>query len=141
MSSGYDAIFNYANIPHKPLTQMTVGEVDELQDRMRKEIGHSPVGKYQITQKTLRELIDLMRIDRSQTFDADLQEFLARQLLERRGLSQYMRGKINSDRFQRVRSQEWASIADPDTNQVSKHQTLGTSNEQIRPLLAGLKSR
>ena len=68
-ASGYDVPFNYGRFAQqtKPLTQMTLGEIDALQVRMAshpENPGRStPVGRYQFTRATLRELRSELELD------------------------------------------------------------------------------
>ena len=105
-ASGYDVALGYGAYekPHKPLSQMTLPEVDALQT----EILHNPnnhsdssaVGRYEITQETLRRLKKSLSLPDDAVFDAALQDRLGNALLAQYGLDDYVAGKINAEQFQ-----------------------------------------
>ncbi|MCB9655907.1 MAG: peptidoglycan-binding protein [Deltaproteobacteria bacterium] len=145
-ASGYDVTLGYgayANDKQKPLTSMTVGEVKALQQKMlahpRNRLDSSAVGRYQIVGKTLRGLQKQMGIPDSAVFTPELQDRMAMQLLETRGLSKFRSGRMSASAFQNSLAKEWASIARADTGRSSyPGQRTGTSGSAIRSLLAGL---
>ena len=120
-ASSYDVPFNYGRYAQqsKPLTRMTLGEIDELQTRILAHPANrhnaSPVGKYQIVQRTLRELKATLGLSDNVIFDQNLQDMLAAKRLEQRGIHDYIDGKISEVEFQRRMAKEWASIANPAT--------------------------
>ena len=145
-ASGYDVPFNYGRFAQqtKPLTQMTLGEIDALQVRMAshpENPGRStPVGRYQFTRATLRELRSELELDDRQVFSAALQDRLASRRLEKRGLHDYVDGKISESEFQRSMANEWASIENPQTiGRTPKGQPLGSATTQIAPLIRALR--
>jgi hypothetical protein len=81
-ASSYDVPFNYGRFARqtKPLTQMTLREIDELQTRMLAHPGNthkaSPVGRYQMVRKTLREFKQELRLSDDMIFDSNLQDRL-----------------------------------------------------------------
>jgi muramidase (phage lysozyme) len=93
------------------LTSMTVGEVLEFQKQMIAN-GHesTAVGKYQIINGTLRGLVKQGFADVSDKFDSSTQDKLAVGLLKRRGLDDYMSGKMDANAFADRLSMEWASL-------------------------------
>jgi hypothetical protein len=94
-----------------PLTSMTVSEVLAYQEDM-KASGHlsSAAGKYQIIKGTLRSLVREGVIKPDDKYDEATQEKAAEALLERRGLSDYLAGKIPLTRFMRNLGDEWEII-------------------------------
>jgi muramidase (phage lysozyme) len=91
-----------------PLTGMTVSEVLAYQEDM-KASGHlsSAAGKYQILKGTLRSLVREGAIKLEDKYDEATQEKAAEALLERRGLSDYLAGKIPLTKFMRNLGDEW----------------------------------
>ncbi|MFT4027196.1 MAG: hypothetical protein QM676_10395 [Novosphingobium sp.] len=145
-ASSYDVPFNYGRFARqsKPLTQMTLREIDELQTRILnhpdKKHDSTPVGKYQFVRKTLRELKTKLQLHDDVIFDANLQDRLAMTKLEERGLNKYVDGKISEYEFQKELADEWASIAAPNTGRPAKAgQHLGTTTTQISPLIRALR--
>jgi muramidase (phage lysozyme) len=137
--------FNYGRFASqtKPLTQMTLGEIDALQVRMASHPGNpgrsTPVGRYQFTRGTLRDIRSELGLDDRQIFSAALQDRLATNRLEIRGLHDYMDGKISESEFQIRMASEWASIANPRTGKTKRGQPLGTTTTQVLPLIRSLR--
>lgn len=140
-ASSYDVPFNYGGFATqtKPLTQMNLREIDELQTRILNHPGNahnaSPVGKYQIVRKTLRSLKTKLRLSDDMIFDEKLQDRLGVARLEEAGLNDFINGKISEQSFQRKIAGGWASVADPVTGRVGPGQHLGTTTAQIVPLM------
>ena len=108
-----------------PLTDMTVGEVLDMQSKME---GNTAAGKYQIKESTLRSLVykpgkkegtysDELRnpsdFNLDTPFDEAAQEWAADAILERRGWSDFEAGKITDKQMATNLSKEWASLPDP----------------------------
>jgi hypothetical protein len=93
------------------LTNMTIAEVLEYQSGMLRR-GHesTAVGKYQIIKATLQDLIKKGYASPSDKFSPEVQDRLAVGLLKRRGLDQYLGGKIDKEQFADNLSKEWASL-------------------------------
>lgn len=147
-ASGYDVPFangRYARSA-KPLTRVTLAEVDDLQKRMHdnplNSRGSTPVGRYQIRRATLLGLKSRLNLSDRELFDQQMQDRLAVELLRIRGLDDYMGGKISASTFQRNLASEWASVAEPDTGRPRLgNQRLGTTNAQIKPIIDALRNR
>lgn len=96
--------------PPKPLTQMTIGEVLDWQDSIDPFYPSEASGRYQIMEDTLRGLYREAGLSRNDKFDEGGQDYLATQLLRRRGLTDYMAGRITPLKFAQNLSKEWASL-------------------------------
>ncbi|MDD9727242.1 hypothetical protein PVV74_17415 [Roseovarius sp. SK2] len=96
--------------PSKPLTSMTIGEVLDWQDSIDPFYPSEAAGKYQIMEDTLRGLYREAGLTRNDKFDESGQDYLATQLLRRRGLTDYMSGRITPLKFAQNLSKEWASL-------------------------------
>jgi len=143
-SSGYDVTYGYGAYakPDKPVTQMTLDEIDALQREMiRNKSGSSVVGRYQIKRETLQELRGKLGLSGDEVFDAALQDQLGEALLNRRGLEEYRSGRLPADKFQNLLAQEWSSIANYDTGKSHYGDPVGTTTEEIQAAIAGLKKR
>ena len=107
----YNAYFGNAGNTAINFTAMPVGEVLEWQ-RDFVAAGHASnaVGKYQFIRPTLAGLVKEMDIDESTPFDASLQDRLAIRLLERRGIGEYMHGRISREQLAHNLSKEWAAL-------------------------------
>jgi len=114
--SPYDVTLDYgAYDPYKkPITQMTLGELDQFQTEMLKNENNkhnsSAAGKYQIVQKTLRDLKNQFNLSNDLVYTPELQEDLANKLLVRRGLNKFRAGEMEYETFQNNLSNEWASL-------------------------------
>lgn len=106
-NNNYNAVFNGEN---PDLTSMTIKEVLDMQSGKELDPRSTAVGKYQIIHETLSELKDKFNIPDDRVFDEDLQEELGLKLLERRGLKDYLSGKISMEDFQMNLAREWAAI-------------------------------
>lgn len=116
----YNVIFaNRQSALKKPVTQMTLAEVQEAQktwatkawaQRFNSSKASSATGAPQLMRATLAGLIDELGLRLSQVLDGDLQDRLGYHLLKRRGYSEYMSGKISRTEFGKRLAQEWASF-------------------------------
>ena len=166
LASAYDITYAYGIYnpkDSKPLTEMTIGEVKQLQQQMlANQAGSSAVGKYQILYKTLfgdartgaPGLQKTLGLSDNIPFDAATQEKLGLALLEVRNFKDWINGKISDYQFQQNMAKEWASVADPDTGKSRygtdgmccgctpgiKCQSVGTTSEQIREAMTKAKS-
>ena len=107
----YNAYFGHAGNTSIGFTNMTVGEVLQWQhDFVAGGQPSSAVGKYQFIRPTLEGLVHEMHINMNEIFDARLQDKLAIHLLERRGVREYLRGRISREEFAHNLSKEWAAL-------------------------------
>lgn len=94
-----------------PLTNMTIGQVLEYQDGMRGAgFPSTAAGKFQIIQGTLKSLVKDGVIKLTDKYSPENQEKLAEALLERRGLSDFMAGKMSHRQFLTNLGSEWEAI-------------------------------
>lgn len=84
---GYDTIYNGSRVrPEKPITQMTIEEVQDWQKRsVRAGAKSSAAGVYQFIQDSLRETAKKAGIPRSALFDRFTQDRMARSALRNCG--------------------------------------------------------
>lgn len=110
--AGYDTPYGGSKVqPPKPLSQMTVAEVLEWQERsVNAGSISSAAGKYQIINKTMNSLVREGTISPNDTFDQATQDRAALALMERRGLSKYRAGQISREQFANNMAKEWASL-------------------------------
>lgn len=108
---GYGTIYgnNQGKLP-KPLTEMTLDEVQAAQRRWSKNYGSSAAGRYQFMRATLAGLMAELGLRGSQHFTADLQDTLGLHLLKRRGFDRFVAGQMPLKAFGLELAKEWASL-------------------------------
>ena len=109
----YNSAYEGSRIkPPKPLTEMTVKEVMDWQERsVHAGSASSAAGRYQIIGGTLRGLVKDMGIDPNTTkFDQATQDKMATVLMQRRGLDKFMKGEMSQADFMKNLALEWASL-------------------------------
>lgn len=131
--------------PPRPLTQMQLGEVLEWQRRVRKAgAPSSAAGGYQIIYSTLARLVTDYNIDRSDVFNAGLQDRLARLLISECGPRPAASARSTHPRFGNCLAGIWAALpltAGPRRGRSAYHGVAGnralTRPETVLALLAG----
>jgi muramidase (phage lysozyme) len=96
----------------QPLTDMTVDQVLawQKQDRAKTGAPSAAAGRSQIIETTLRGLKKELGLKGDEKFDADLQDRMRDQLLERRGLSAFRAGKLSASAFIQGLRNEWEGL-------------------------------
>lgn len=122
------------------LTGLTVGEVRALQRRRKKDHG-TPMGAYQITDKTLDYLVTSRGFDNGQLFDEATQDAMAYALLERRGLDKYYNNEISDEEFLKNVATEWAGIPDITNKSVWDGIAGNRSQVPVERVIAALPKR
>ena len=110
---GYGQIYGGAKgVPKDTdVSKMTLAGVQDLQRRMLNAGSASTAcGGYQFIRKTLNATIAQMGLKGSELWDEALQDRMAIHLMEGRGLSKYMAGRITAEDFANNLSMEWASL-------------------------------
>lgn len=136
--SGYDVTYqnNRFGTPSKPVSQMTLDEVHQYQQQMLADPDNkahsSAVGKYQIVGRTMRGLQREMGLDGSEVFSPELQDRMARRLIEENGLKAYQAGKINPQQFQDGLAKQWDSIGTASTGNTLHGGRLGMTSDQVQ---------
>lgn len=102
-----------ADRPLVPITTMTVGEVLDWQDSIDSKYMSEASGEWQFMEDTLRGLYRQAGVSLNDLFDWATQVKLATQLLRRRGLDDYLAGKMSAEKFALSLSKEWASLPVP----------------------------
>jgi muramidase (phage lysozyme) len=113
----YEVIFghNQSELP-KPLTAMTLDEVEAAQPGWTKRFGSSAAGAAQFMRntldapKTLRDIEGEIGLSGAELFDADLQDAMAFHLLKRRGFYEFIIGRLSPTAFGNRLAMEWASF-------------------------------
>lgn len=113
-ATAYETVYghNEAKLT-KPITSMTVAEVQQWQPGFSKSFGSSATGAYQFMYATLRDLITKVGLNGQEIFDAGLQDSLGHELLRRRGYEPWVDAKTSTDTFMIGLAKEWASFPVP----------------------------
>ena len=124
-SDNYNAIYGGGK---KDITRMTIKDVQKLQDEMVKRGSASTaVGRYQIIDDKMDDLIRWMSLDGNTVFDKNLQDQMGRELLRRRGFEKYKAGEISTEDFIKELSQEWAAFP---VDKLNKSYYSGVGNNK-----------
>lgn len=113
LESGGDANVIYAHkqsmLP-KPITQMTLAEVQKWQAWAGRQFRSSAFGKYQHIRKTLAAQIATLDLPTDTLFTEGLQDDLGWHLMRQRGLDGWLAGNIETRTFALQLAREWASL-------------------------------
>ncbi|CAN5619820.1 hypothetical protein BH23PAT1_BH23PAT1_4050 [soil metagenome] len=105
-NGNYNAYFGSIDNDSIIFTSMTISKVLQWQNSAR----YSAVGKYQIINSTLVGLVEELGIGMDEIFDENMQDRLAVTLLRRRGLADYLEGRITREQFAHNLAKEWAAL-------------------------------
>lgn len=113
-ATAYDTVYghNEAQLT-KPITTMTVDEVQHWQPGFTRSFGSSATGAYQFMHATLKELKGKLALSGEEPFDAAMQDRLGHELLLRRGYQPWADGRTSTDTFMVGLAKEWASFPVP----------------------------
>jgi hypothetical protein len=125
----YDTISDYSVVaPPKPLSQMTLDEVDAWQtENYNAGAESTAAGGYQFMRDTLRSLRERMGLTGSEPFDRDMQDMLAVELMKDAGLEDFKAGKISADKFADGLAGIWAAFPDASGSSVYAGDGLNAS--------------
>ena len=129
----YNAMLGDPNQSAIDLTGMTMDEIDTLQTQMISERGGSAIGRYQYVQKTLRGLRQDLGIKGDEKFTPEMQDRLATESMQRRGLLDWEAGTLPDADFQYWLSQEWAGLP-KDSSGLSYHNGFNGNRATISDL-------
>lgn len=129
-SDNYSAVYG-ANMPQ--LTAMTLNDVIKLQGNMVSGGSKSSaVGRYQIINKTLMGLKDELKLTGDEVFDESLQDRMGIALLKRRGVDDFLSGKLSPEQFQLNLAQEWAGLP-KDSSGLSFYDGFNGNKATVHP--------
>ena len=124
-AESYDTVSLLSKVePPKPITEMTVAEVVEFQDRMKASGSKSTaLGQFQIISPTMKQLIKEGAISKDDMFDVETQDKAFEHLLNKRGYVTFKEGLASAttqeekrkaaETFQLNLAKEFASIPIP----------------------------
>src|SRR3954471_11612425 len=112
--TAYETIFghNEAKLT-KPVTAMTVDELQHWQPGFTRSFGSSASGAYQFMLATLTDLEQTLNLTGDEVMTPELQDRLGLQLLLRRGYQAWADGNASTDTFMIGLAKEWASFPVP----------------------------
>jgi muramidase (phage lysozyme) len=123
-ATAYEVIFGHnENKLTKPITAMTLDELQGWQPGFTKSFGSSASGAYQFMLATLKDLEKKLGLTGAEIFDQDLQDYLGYELLKRRGFQAWLDAKSSTDIFMIGLAREWASFPVP-SRMKGAHRTV-----------------
>lgn len=114
----------------KPLTSMTIKEVRQLQKERNDQNLGTAVGRYQIIDDKMGDLVRWMNINEGVVFDEKMQDEMGKELLRRRGLEKFENGQISEEELIKNISKEWAALPKDSSNQ-SYYRGVGNNKSHI----------
>lgn len=97
----------------KPITAMTINELQGHQVGFTKNFGSSASGAFQFMRTTLADLKTKCGLSGEEIFTPELQDELGYELLRRRGYQRWVDGLSSTDTFMIGLAREWASFPVP----------------------------
>ncbi|WP_266031230.1 M15 family metallopeptidase [Brucella intermedia] len=135
--AGYNETLGYGAYTGGPvnLTEMTLGDIDKLQTRMLRHPDNtwnsSAVGRYQVVRTTLRKVKKELGLTDDMKFTREVQDRIAMQLLEGRGLSKWQSGQMSDEQFINNLALEWASLPKSNGRGAYKGQRAATKVSSV----------
>lgn len=127
-ANSYNTMYKVKNPPN--FSDMTVNEVLKYQqDKSKETRSTAAVGYFQFIGPTLKSLIKEAGLTGEEKFTPQLQNRLGEMLMERRGLSQYMEGKMHPEDFADSLAKEWAGL--PTRTGKSYYEGVGGNHATI----------
>lgn len=105
----YDTMFGFRPIS-PPLTAMTIDQAIAAGPDWTRRHGSSAAGAYQFMNATLRDLARVLQLSGRERLEPDFQDWLALQLLNRRGYQDFLSSKISLPQFAENLAREWAGL-------------------------------
>lgn len=136
----YNRVFAHKGIKRVDLTNMTLNEVLEWQSayvNQQKAQGYSAdnrssaAGKYQVISGTLRQSMKELGLRGDEKFDERMQDRIGMHLLQKRGYSDYLEGRMSERKFLTGLSSEWASLP-KDASGRGVHDGVGTNRASAK---------
>jgi conjugal transfer mating pair stabilization protein TraG len=112
----YNALYKDADQQAIELSGLALDEVRGLQQRLVAERGGSPVGRYQIIDDTLENLMQRMGLSGQERFTPELQDRMGLLLARDAGLDAWQSGRLSSATFAHNLSRVWAGLPADDSN-------------------------
>jgi conjugal transfer mating pair stabilization protein TraG len=113
----YNAWYRNTGQDRADLGALTLDEVRALQADLVQTQGGSAIGRYQLLDDTLADLIGRMSLSGEERFTPALQDRLALQLARDAGMDDWLAGSLSDTRFAQNLAQVWAGLPKDATNQ------------------------
>lgn len=156
----YDMVYNYGNTlaPSKPVTQMTLSELEAYQSKLISATkgnikgtkqGTSAVGKYQVIKTSLfgkggtasnpkkNSWAAKLGLTANTVYTPEVQEAIGMLALKESGYDSYINGDRSQASFQNRLANMWASVARDDGSDVYG-QGLHTFKKDLQPMFSAL---
>ena len=111
--NGYGQVYSGSRLSGD-VSKMTLDGVLNFQTQMLAKGSKSTAcGGYQFLRKTLKSTIQEMGLKGTEKWTPELQDRMAVYLMQKRGLGEYLDGKLSAEDFANNLAKEWASLANP----------------------------
>ncbi len=143
---GYDSVSGEipdAYIPSKPITQMTIGELLDYQERIDEFSDSEAMGRYQFVEDTLRgfnnqdisagkeqPIYEKAGLTKADLFSPQNQDKIAIARFKFRGMNKFLDNEISITRMANNLSQEWAALPLVSGPNAGKSYHAGTGNNK-----------
>ena len=143
---GYDSISREIPTtlrPSKPITQMTIGELLDYQERIDEVSNSEAMGRYQFVEDTLRgfnnqdpgagkekPIYEKAGLTKADLFSPQNQDKIAIARFKFRGMDKFLNNEISIVRFANNLSQEWAALPLVSGPNAGKSYHAGTGNNK-----------
>ena len=141
---GYDVQFKGAKVKaNKPLTEMTIGEIQAHQKAMLKGGSKSSaIGRYQFISSTFNSVAKQLGLDPNQKFDKETQDKMALALLNQGGrLDKFKSGRLSKGKFENYISSQWASVYNTSGRGAYDGDGLNKAYASVSPVLNGYTTK
>jgi hypothetical protein len=123
-ATAFETIFGHNETKlTKPITAMTLDELQGHQKGFTKAFGSSASGAYQHMYATLKDQIKELKLKGTELFSPAMQDRLGYELLKRRGYKSWVDAKSSTDTFMVGLAKEWASFPVP-SRMTGAHRTV-----------------
>ena len=127
------------------LVSMTLDQIDRLQTKMlenpKNKWNSSALGRYQIIQTTMREIVETRNFSRSRLFNERMQDEMACFLLGKRGIDKWLKDALPLENLMVALAQEWASLPTPSGNGYYDNQNAVVSPQKVIDTLMVVRIR
>jgi len=127
------------------LVSMMLDQIDRLQTQMlahpKNKWNSSALGRYQIVRTTLREIVEKKHISLGRLFNERMQDEAACYLLGKRGIDEWLEGRLPLENLMVALAQEWASLPTPSGRGYYDNQYAVVSPQKVIDTLMVVRSR